>query len=498
MPSALVGRSNQLQVVSRSSSDAKPFKAGLKSFIAEARLLARFDHPSLVKVYRFWEANNTAYMAMPLYSGITLKQARAQMSGPPPEAWLRTVLWSLLEALKVLHNNNTLHRDVSPDNVFLQDIGPPVLLDLGAARRAISEGHQKHTAILKVNYAPIEQYADAEDLREGPWTDLYAVAAVVHGCLSNSAPMPATTRLVKDGMPKVSQLADTAARHFDTPYSSSFVRAVDHALALQPANRPQTVDQFCAELELHAPSDLLHFDWRSALGLHTKLVEVDTQPGELTTQMDTVVDDRTQVLGSSNPQTTVSAVAPVEPATQVLEPGKWKVLVLGALVAIALVIGVVKFWKPRERTLPLSATPALLQIPAPQASTPVVVASEVVAQPEVKHPVEVRELPVQKPAAKKVAAPIATPATVPASALPPKHTGESTVKGHSTEAVSRPPDPIAPPASTTVPEQQALCATSNFLARPMCIYRECQKPENSRLPICIESRKKWEASDKPQ
>lgn len=112
MPSSLVGRVSGLQVSAKSTADAQPFQAGLSSFIEEARLLARFDHPSLVKVYRFWEANNTAYMAMPLYSGITLKQARKQMSGPPPEAWLRTVLWSVMEALKVLHGNNTLHRDV--------------------------------------------------------------------------------------------------------------------------------------------------------------------------------------------------------------------------------------------------------------------------------------------------------------------------------------------------------------------------------------------------
>ena len=160
MPSALVARAFQLELSARSESDHQTFQSGLLSFIAEARLLARFDHPSLVKVYRFWEANNTAYMAMPLYQGITLKQARLQMSGPPPEDWLRVVLWSVLEALKVLHSSGALHRDVSPDNIFLQDTGPPVLLDLGAAREVVIESKKKHTAVLKVNYAPIEQYAN--------------------------------------------------------------------------------------------------------------------------------------------------------------------------------------------------------------------------------------------------------------------------------------------------------------------------------------------------
>lgn len=275
MPSALVGRVQGMQVTARSTADAQPFLAGLNSFIAEARLLARFDHPSLVKVYRFWEANNTAYMAMPLYQGMTLKQARSTMGGPPPEEWLCAVLWSVLEALKVLHGNGTLHRDVSPDNIFLQDIGPPVLLDLGSARRAIIDDSHKHTAILKVNYAPIEQYADAQDLREGAWTDLYAVAAVVHGCLCNEPPLPATIRVVRDRMPSFARVAKTVETHFNLPYSPRFIQTIDHALALQPAARPQSVEAFAKQMHLRAPENIAQFDWRLALGDRTALGDFD-------------------------------------------------------------------------------------------------------------------------------------------------------------------------------------------------------------------------------
>ena len=266
MPAALVGRTDGLQVVARSAADQQPFQSGLTSFMAEARLLARFDHPSLVKVYRFWEAHNTAYMAMPLYSGITLKQARSQMSGPPPEVWLRTVMWSVLEALKVLHASQTLHRDVSPDNIFLQDVGPPVLLDLGSARRAITESSHKHTAVLKVNYAPIEQYADAQGLSEGAWTDLYALAAVIHGCVCNDAPVPATFRVVQDRMPTFASVAHTAQAHFGISHSQSFCQAIDHALALQPTDRPASVDAWEDEMQLKAPDALSQFHLRLALG----------------------------------------------------------------------------------------------------------------------------------------------------------------------------------------------------------------------------------------
>ena len=108
---------------------------GLRSFIQEARLLAGFDHPSLVKVHRFWEGNGTAYMAMPHYRGRTLKEVRQTMVGAPDEAMLRALLEPLLSALAVLHDASVYHRDVSPDNIVLQPDGVPVLLDFGCARR---------------------------------------------------------------------------------------------------------------------------------------------------------------------------------------------------------------------------------------------------------------------------------------------------------------------------------------------------------------------------
>jgi serine/threonine protein kinase len=268
MPSALAGRSQGQSLWVRSSSDQQTFQAGLASFMGEARLLAQFDHPSLVKVFRFWEANNTAYMVMPLYAGMTFKQARAQMHTPPPEAWLRKMLWSVLGALRVLHDGNTLHRDISPDNIFLQDNGPPVLLDLGAARHAINDQGRKHTAVLKVNYAPIEQYSEGDDeLRQGPWSDLYSLAAVVHGCLCNDMPLPATLRSIRDRMVSFGRVAKTVQRQFGVEYSAPFVAAIAQALALRPEDRPQSIDAFLQTMGMTAPPEGIgHFDFRAELG----------------------------------------------------------------------------------------------------------------------------------------------------------------------------------------------------------------------------------------
>lgn len=268
MPAALAGRAPELSVAVRALNDVSAFEAGLRSFVGEARMLAQFDHPSLVKVFRFWEANHTAYMVMPLYKGMTFKQARLQMRTPPPEAWLRQVLWAVLGALRTLHDGRTLHRDISPDNIFLQDAGPPVLLDLGAARHAINDRERKHTAVLKVNYAPIEQYASGDsDLPQGPWSDLYSLAAVVYGCLCNDMPEPSTLRAIRDRMVPFARVARTVGQQFGQDYSPAFVHAISQALALRPQERPQNIDAFLQLLDMgSAPSGVDNFDFRAALG----------------------------------------------------------------------------------------------------------------------------------------------------------------------------------------------------------------------------------------
>ncbi|SPB18855.1 serine/threonine protein kinase [Caballeronia novacaledonica] len=243
MPAALASRVGVTQVQVKSERYEPMFRAGLKSFINdEARLLARFDHQSLVKVYRFWEANGTAYMAMPYYRGVTLKDTLKAMKKPPDEVWLRALLTPLLDALAVLHASDCFHRDIAPDNIILlEGSHRPVLLDFGAARRVIGDMTQALTVILKPGYAPIEQYAEVPSLRHGPWTDHYALAALVYFAISGRTPPPSVGRVVKDSYQPLAKLA--AGR-----YSDRFLKAIDHALAVSPAHRPQTDRQFAAEL----------------------------------------------------------------------------------------------------------------------------------------------------------------------------------------------------------------------------------------------------------
>ena len=244
LPRQLAARGPDGEVVLREFAQAPLFEQGLDTFMNEARLLARFDHPSLLCVHRFWRERGTAYMAMPYLEGRTLLAARQAMARPPDEAWLRPVLVALLEAVQTLHEASCFHRDISPDNILLLPSGTPVLLDFGSARTIRGDGTQQLTAVLKPAYAPIEQYAESAQLRQGAWTDLYAWGAVARFCITGKPPPPATVRAVEDLLrPLAAEVRVMGRTVPGLRYSPPLLTAIDWALALRPADRPQSVAQ---------------------------------------------------------------------------------------------------------------------------------------------------------------------------------------------------------------------------------------------------------------
>ena len=244
MPASMAGRTETMHVSLRSQSDAEVFGLGLRSFVNEAKLLARFDHPSLIKVHRFWEANGTAYMAMPVLRGRTLRDIRKATGRGPDEAWIRSTLVPLLGALEHLHNEGVYHRDIAPDNIHLEAEGRPVLLDFGAARRVISGKTQTLTAILKPAYAPIEQYGETGAVKQGAWTDIYALGATLHYMLLGYPPPPATARTVADESSGLTVQALPGV-------SPQMLAIIDWMLAPRPSERPQSVAELRAALEGH-------------------------------------------------------------------------------------------------------------------------------------------------------------------------------------------------------------------------------------------------------
>ncbi|MDO5624790.1 MAG: serine/threonine-protein kinase [Pseudomonadota bacterium] len=242
MPGALATRAADGGMAAREAGMQAGLARGLESFLDEARLLAQFDHPALIRVYRFWEQNRTAYIAMQLIQGRTLRALReAEPRLVASEAWLKHMLSPILDALELLHASHCYHRDISPDNIMVLDSGVPMLLDFGAARQALGDATQALTVIVKPGYAPIEQYDSV--LEQGPWTDVYSLGAVLHYLITGKPVTASVSRLLKDPLPKLAEMPGLGI-------SPAFARAIDRALTVHPDERIRSVAEFREALTL--------------------------------------------------------------------------------------------------------------------------------------------------------------------------------------------------------------------------------------------------------
>ena len=375
MPSSLaqrVGGGTQVQV--KSERYRETFEAGRESFVKEAKMLAFFDHPSLVKVYRFWEANNTAYMVMPLLRGITLKDVlrdRKRSGQAVDEAWLRGVVGQITEALLVIHTEQVYHRDIAPDNLmFLPDKGRWLLLDFGAARRVISEQTQALTVILKPGYAPVEQYAEIPGMKQGAWTDVYALAAVVYFAIIGKTPPPSVGRILND---TYQPLVESAAGR----YSEALLAAIDRALAVRPEHRTQSIGELRQDLGLAETSPAEHNYATQPLPPGTEMPERHaSEPTRAATAMATPASPAPGPAFAPRP----AGAAPVagaamsrqsSPQAPVAKGNGVKIGVgVGALIAVAVGAYVGLAPKPRPASVDQAAAPTSSLATAPAATMP--------------------------------------------------------------------------------------------------------------------------------
>jgi serine/threonine protein kinase len=230
LPADLAVRGADSTVQPKSSSAADSLKWGLQRFMEEARTLASFRHPNIVRVMRFFEANHTGYMVMEFVDGTALPDW-IQPRRPLPQAAVLGLLGPLLDGLEVIHKAGYLHRDIKPANVFIRSDGSPVLLDFGSARQLIG-GNKELTAIVSPGYAPFEQYHTHG--KQGPWTDLYALGGVLYWIVSGQKPVDAAARVRTDIMAPAAQVALTT-------YSNQLLAAIDWALKPNEDERPQSV-----------------------------------------------------------------------------------------------------------------------------------------------------------------------------------------------------------------------------------------------------------------
>ncbi|WP_434779377.1 serine/threonine protein kinase [Neisseria sp. Ec49-e6-T10] len=232
-PSALCKRvegSNDVTV--QTELDADLFTAGLRCFFEEARLLSNINHPNVVNVSNFFRANQTVYMIMDYYEGNGLDKYLANMTGLMPEKRLRTLFAYIASGLREVHLKHMLHLDIKPANIYLPQATAPIILDFGAARQSVQVDGRQLVGMYTPGYAAPEQYRS--DWPQGPWTDVYALAATMYACMGRGVPYPADKRLQQDHLVP-------AIKRFSGKYSNELLQLIDSCMILDLSKRQSSM-----------------------------------------------------------------------------------------------------------------------------------------------------------------------------------------------------------------------------------------------------------------
>jgi len=451
LPVDFAMRTPEGEVTTRSEDDNSAFEWGRRCFLNEARLLARFDHPNVVQVHRFFEANGTAYIVMDYVRGRSLAEELRGHAMIADQARLEALLLPLLDGLQAVHAAGVLHRDLKPENILLREDGTPVLIDFGAARGALGSRSRSILSVLTAGYAPLEQYS--QNGHHGPWTDIYAMGAVVYRALTGSKPADAVDRLGEDPLLPLGVVKRPG-------FEPDFLRAIDWALRVQINQRPQSVADWRAALTgqsvaaLPAPVEDLA---QSPLDLD---LDFSAEPtGAIETLPADEGDERTQPLRPA-PLAGADIRAERRLRSAGVAPRRGGPLWLGGAVLAAAAL----WFAGRlvlEPAAPVAAPVAPTVVAAPVAVPPVVVArAEPPAAPAAAAPVPL-------PAAPPVSRPPPVEPAAAAQPAPPKPVVKAAPLERPRPAVLPPPaKPAAPVASAPAPAEFAgMLAAQNRLRR---------------------------------
>jgi serine/threonine protein kinase len=241
---ALRGANHTVLVRGAQAEVQEQYHWGLERFLDEARALATFRHPNIVRVLRYFRDNGTAYIVMEYETGLALKRWVPQ-NAPLSARSLLAIVRPLLDGLEQVHKSGFLHRDIKPDNIYVRADGSPVLLDFGSARRV--QSHRELTNIVSPGFAPFEQYHSQGN--QGPWTDIYSLGAVMYWMVTGKKPMEAAARVKSDGMLPASMAAETSV------YGETLLQAIEWAMQPDESRRPQNVAEFRAALRTGSGGD---------------------------------------------------------------------------------------------------------------------------------------------------------------------------------------------------------------------------------------------------
>lgn len=220
-------------------SDYENAREGMRKFIAEARNLVRFKHPNIVRVMSVFEQNDTAYIVMEFEEGIDFRQHLSQAINRR-ESSLKSMIVPIADGLSKVHEAGFIHRDIKPANILVRTDGTPVLLDFGSARSSTPNNTEPLTALVSAGYAPLEQYSGGSERDQGPWTDIYALGAVLYFAVTGVDPVDSAKRgsaMINGGQDPLIK----ARMLGNGKYSQAFLSAIDWALQFRIADRPQSL-----------------------------------------------------------------------------------------------------------------------------------------------------------------------------------------------------------------------------------------------------------------
>lgn len=237
IPESFAKRGGNNCVSAKSDDTMEIFSWGRDRFLDEAKVLAKFQHPNIVRVNRYFMANDTAYFVMDFHEGETLQSILSRTDKPLNESMIINIFTQILNGLSVVHQQKYLHRDIKPGNIYIRKDSTAILIDFGAARLEMPEDGST-TVMVTAGYAPVELYAP--DGRKGPWTDIYSIGASIYRCLTKEAPPVSIERQKKledfgaDPCPMLLR---------DKPQLGSriLLDSVDWMMAIDAEARPQTV-----------------------------------------------------------------------------------------------------------------------------------------------------------------------------------------------------------------------------------------------------------------
>lgn len=243
LPNDLAMRATDNSVVANTTDDEADFQWGLARFLDEARMLAQFNHPNIVRVHRFFEAHGTSYIAMEYVDGEPLSEL-LKRRGTLTEAEITEHVLPVTAGLTQVHAAGVLHRDIKPGNIIVRPNGVPVLIDFGSARQAVGAKTRSVTSVVTPGYAPLEQYSTKGS--QLPATDIYSLGAVLYRCVTGKVPEDATERVLEDSLiPAAEALAGA--------YSGALLTAIDTALGIRAEERPRDVATFLDLLKHTVP-----------------------------------------------------------------------------------------------------------------------------------------------------------------------------------------------------------------------------------------------------